>query len=79
MEISLESLLDLGIGPMGEAQLQHQQHAQFDSLPPEVRSFVADPRALPYLRAAMRLRKVARDDLRDAGQALIDLSALGGE
>ena len=79
LELPLESLLDLGIGPMGEAQLQHKQHAQFDSLPPEVRTFVTDPRALPYLRAAMRLRKVARDDLHDAGQALIDLSALGGE
>jgi transcriptional regulator with XRE-family HTH domain len=79
LEITLESLLDLGIGPLGEAQLQHQQHAQFDSLSPEIRAFVADPHARPYLRAAMRLRKVAREDLRDAGQALMDLSALGGE
>ena len=77
LDITLESLLDLGVGPLGEAQLLHQQHAQFDALPPDVRAFVTDPHVLPYLRAAMRLRKVAGEDLRDAGQALIELSALG--
>ena len=78
LEIPLDSLLDIGIGPIGEAQLQHTQHAQFDTLPADVRAFIADPRALPYLRTAMRLRKVASADLHDAGQALIELSTLGG-
>lgn len=67
-------LLDVGIGPLGEAQLYHQQHAQFDALPSDVREFVADPRSLPYLRAAMRLRDFPPEQARAAGQALIDLS-----
>lgn len=67
-------LLDIGIGPLGEAQLYHQQHAQFDALPSDVREFVADPRALHYLRVAMRLRDFPPEHIRAAGQALIDLS-----
>ncbi|MCS7061231.1 MAG: helix-turn-helix transcriptional regulator [Anaerolineae bacterium] len=69
-----DELLDVGIGPLGEAQLYHHQHAQFDALPSDVRAFVADPRSLPYLRAAMRLRDFPPEHMRAAGQALIDLS-----
>lgn len=73
-ELTWADLLDVGIGPLGEAQLYHQQHAQFDALPSDVREFVADPQALPYLRAAMRLRDFPPEQARAAGQALIDLS-----
>ncbi|MGQ9905126.1 MAG: helix-turn-helix domain-containing protein [Anaerolineae bacterium] len=69
-------LLDIGVGPLGEAQLYHQQHAQFDALPPDVREFVTDPRSLPYLRTAMRLRDLPAEHVRAAGQALIELSHL---
>jgi len=74
--LSWDNLLDVGIGPLGEAQLYHQQHAQFDALPSDVRAFVADPQALPYLRAAMRLRDLPAEQARAAGQALIELSHL---
>jgi transcriptional regulator with XRE-family HTH domain len=72
--IPLESLLDVGIGPVGEAQLQHKQHTAFDQLSPEVRAFVTDPEALPFLRVAMHLRNLPMDDLRTAGHALVELS-----
>ncbi len=72
--LTWSDLLDIGIGPLGEAQLYHQQHAQFDALPSDVRAFVADPQSLPYLRVAMRLRDLPAEQARAAGQALIDLS-----
>ena len=76
LDLSWANLLDTGIGPLGEAQLFHQQHAQFDALPSDVRAFVADPHALHYLRTAMRLRDLSPEQTRAAGQALVDLSNL---
>jgi transcriptional regulator with XRE-family HTH domain len=74
LNIPLESLLDIGIGPLGRAQLQHKQHAYFDCLPEAVRAFITDPNALPYLRLAMRLSRLPTEELRNAGQALFQLS-----
>ena len=74
--LSWANLLDMGIGPLGEAQLFHHQHAQFEALPSDVREFVADPQALHYLRTAMRLRALSPEQARAAGQALVDLSNL---
>ena len=74
--LTWNDLLDVGIGPLGEAQLYHQQHAQFDALPSDVREFVADPHSLPYLRTAMRLRDFPAEQACAAGQALIELSHL---
>lgn len=75
--IPLEALLDIGIGPLGDAQLQHQQHATFDCLPDDVRDFICAPGSLPYLRVALRLSKLPADELRGTGQALIELSQPG--
>jgi transcriptional regulator with XRE-family HTH domain len=77
LNLSLEALMDIGIGPLGDAQLQHQQHAVFDCLPDDVRAFVCAPDALPYLRVAMRLSKLPADELRGAGHTLIELSEAG--
>jgi len=61
--MSLEHVLDLGIGPIGEAQLRLAQHAQFDGLPQEMRAFVTSPAAQPYLQVAMHLSKMPADNL----------------
>jgi transcriptional regulator with XRE-family HTH domain len=67
--LSLDQLLDLGIGPIGEAQLRLAQHARFDGLPEDVRAFVTSPTALPYLQFAMHLSHMPPDDL--AGMARV--------
>ena len=72
--LTIDDMLDIGIGPLGESQLFNQQHAQLDGLPSDVREFVTDPKSLPYLRTAMRLRNLSSDEVRSAGQALVELS-----
>ncbi|MCL6509608.1 MAG: transcriptional regulator [Anaerolineae bacterium] len=68
--LRVEQLLDLGIGPIGEAQLRLEQHARFDRLPEEVRAFVTDPASLSYLQLAMHLSKMPAGDLRGMAKAL---------
>jgi transcriptional regulator with XRE-family HTH domain len=72
--ITFDSLLDIGIGPLGESQLQHKRHAEFDALPDDIRSFVSARGSLPYLRIAMHLSRLPADELRNAGRSLIELS-----
>jgi transcriptional regulator with XRE-family HTH domain len=74
LDLSVDVLLDIGIGPLGESQLFQRQHARLDALPPDVREFVCDPQALTTLRAAMRLRQMSNEEVRAAGQALLELS-----
>jgi transcriptional regulator with XRE-family HTH domain len=74
LNIPLESLLDIGIGPVGQAQLRYKQHVYLDDLPDDVRAFVTDPKTLPYLRLAMRLSLLPAEELHSAGQALLQLS-----
>ncbi|MCL5998370.1 MAG: helix-turn-helix domain-containing protein [Chloroflexi bacterium] len=74
LDLSLDALLDLGIGPLGEAQLRHKQQAYVDGLPDDVRAFVTDPCALPFLRLAIHLHKLPGEELRNAGRALLELS-----
>jgi len=73
--LRLEQLLDLGIGPVGEAQLRLERHARFDRLPEEVRAFVTDPAALPYLQMAMHLSKLPVGDLRGMARVLRQITA----
>ncbi len=68
--LSVDQLLDLGIGPIGESQLRLEQHACFDALPDEVRAFVVEPSATPYLEFAMHLSKLPTADLRGLAKAL---------
>lgn len=72
--LGTDGLLDVGVGALGEAQLAQEQHSQFEALPSDVRAFVADPRSLPYLRVAIRLSRLPAEDVRAAGQALVELS-----
>lgn len=61
--LSVEQLLDLGIGPLGEAQLRRQHHSRFDALPDDVRNFIGRPSSLPFLRLAMHLSTMPRQEL----------------
>lgn len=69
-ELTLDQLLDLGIGPIGEAQLRLQQHAHFDALPEEVRAFISDPASLSYLQAALHLSRMPKEELLSAAKVL---------
>ncbi len=62
--LTLDDMLDMGIGPLGEAQQLHQQRAQFDTLPAELRGFVCDPKSLPTLHLAARLRNLPPEQLK---------------
>ena len=73
--LCLEQLLDLGIGPIGEAQLRLEQHTRFDRLPAEVRAFVTDPASLPHLQMAMHLSKLPASDLRSMARILRQITA----
>jgi transcriptional regulator with XRE-family HTH domain len=72
--MTLDQILDLGIGPIGEAQQRLAQHARFDGLPEDVRAFVTSPAALPYLQFAMHLSKLSLEDLAGMAKALQQLS-----
>lgn len=67
--LTLDDMLDLGIGPLGEAQLLQQQRAQFEALPEDVRAFVCDPNAITTLHLAMRLRNLSPEQLKSLSAA----------
>jgi transcriptional regulator with XRE-family HTH domain len=73
--LALDDMLDIGIGPLGEAQLRQQQLAQFEAMSTEMRQFLCEPASLPSLLAAMRLRDMRPEQLRaiaDAFNALVN-------
>ena len=72
--MTVESLLDIGIGTLGEAQQRNIQILDFISLPADIRDFVTQPDALPYLRTAIRLRTLPAQEIREAGSALLSLT-----
>jgi len=72
--MTMDQILDLGVGPIGEAQQRLAQHARFDDLPAEVRAFITAPTALPYLRVAMHLSKLPPEDLAGITKALGQLT-----
>ena len=51
-----------------------QQHAAFAALPDDVRVFVTDPAALPYLRTALQLHALPAEDVQRVAEALLSLS-----
>ncbi len=73
--LTLDDMLDIGVGPLGQAQLLQQQRARFDAMSAELRQFLCEPASMPSLLAAMRLREMRPEQLRaiaDAFIALID-------
>lgn len=74
--ITVDELLDLGIGPVGEQQLRMMQHTRFDALPEDVRDFVTKPASLPYLQAAMHLSQLPREQVSSAAKVLSAISEM---
>lgn len=74
--LTLEQLLDLGVGHIGEAQLHTWQCEQLARLEPELRKFVTQPDAAPYLEVARRLSELPAGTLGAFVQALAHLDAL---
>jgi transcriptional regulator with XRE-family HTH domain len=75
--ISVDQLLDLGIGPVGEKQLRVLQHMRFDALPDDVKAFVMSAASLPYLQAAMHLSQLPKEQLSSAAKVLSAISEMG--
>lgn len=76
-DITVDQLLDLGIGPVGEKQLRVMQHMRFDALPEDVKAFVASASSLPYLQAAMHLSQLPKEQLNSAVKVLNAISEMG--
>ena len=68
--LSLDDMLDLGVRPLGEAQARLLQKVRVDLLDEDLRRFVSDPDAVPFLKLACRLRALSPQDLRQLAQAL---------
>jgi transcriptional regulator with XRE-family HTH domain len=73
--LTLDEMLDIGVGPLGEAQLLQQQRAQFEALPDVLREFIADPANLPQLTMALRLRGLSAEQLSALADAFAVLAA----
>lgn len=76
-DITVDQLLDLGIGPVGEKQLRVMQHMRFDALPDEVKTFVTSASSLPFLQAAMHLSQLPQEQLSSAAKVLNAISEMG--
>ncbi len=72
--MTVDDLLDLGVGPLGEAQLMQRQRAQFETLSEDVRSFVCDPKSLTHLHMAMRLAGLSPDALNKIATSFVTLA-----
>lgn len=73
LEVSLSDFYDTD-SPIGQSVLLLDQVERFRTLPPEVRSFVASPVNLPYLRLAMRLAELPADRLRHIAEDLLEIT-----
>lgn len=73
--LSIDELLDLGIGQLGEAQLLAKQQAAFNALPDEVKAFAGGPDNAQFMRLAAHLSQMPREQLRAAAALL---AAAGG-
>lgn len=76
--LRLTQLLDLGVGQIGEAQLQTWQCEQFAQLEPSLRAFVAQSGAAPFLEVARRLSMLPAASLGAFVHALAQLASLAG-
>jgi len=79
---SLAELLDASLndftvehsGPLGRHEQALSRRENFDALPEEVQTFVADPGNLIYLQTAMRLSEMDVDRLRGIAEGILDIT-----
>ncbi len=74
LSVPLSYFLDEGIGSMGEREQRDRQGDIFQSLPDDVRAFVADPASVPYLRVAMHLAQMPAGTIRQLAEGLLDIT-----
>jgi transcriptional regulator with XRE-family HTH domain len=68
--LTMQHWLDADADLITKAQ---QQQAAFAALPSDVRDFVTDATALPYVQTAMRLRALPSDEVKRLAQALLGI------
>ena len=72
--LPLSHFLDEGVGTLGERELQDRQYEEFESLPEDVRAFVAAPVNIAYLRVAMHLAQMPADTIRRIAEGLLEIT-----
>ncbi len=73
LDVDLGEFSDIA-GPVGDWLAREQARQAFDTLPRDMRSFVANPENLPYLEMAQRMSVTPIDRLRAVAKGILDLS-----
>jgi transcriptional regulator with XRE-family HTH domain len=71
LHVRLETLVAES-GPIADQLKALQAHADFASLPPEVRDFILEDTQQSYVRLARRLSELPREGLRQLGEAILE-------
>jgi transcriptional regulator with XRE-family HTH domain len=74
MAVSLDYFLDSQRGPLAQHELDQKIQRRLDSLPPELRAFVAEPINVSYLETAKRLSELDVNKLRNIAEGLLDIT-----
>ncbi|GAB4504088.1 MAG: hypothetical protein Fur0043_10810 [Anaerolineales bacterium] len=69
----IETFFDQG-GPIGQWMTKQREIQQFKDMPPELRSFVAQPVNQPYLELARKLSEMSTEKLRSVAENILDIT-----
>jgi len=69
----IETFFDQG-GPIGQWMTKQREIQHFKDMPPELRSFVAQPVNQPYLELARKLSEMSTDKLRSLAEDILDIT-----
>ncbi len=59
---------------VGEWLISQEAYRRFNDLPQAVRDFVSSPSNLPYLEIAMKLSKLPKNELREVGENILNIT-----
>jgi transcriptional regulator with XRE-family HTH domain len=71
---SLSYFSDDGHGPLARHEAEQKIKKRFESLPPQLKAFVAEPVNKSYLETAMRLSEMDESKLRAIAESLLDIT-----
>jgi transcriptional regulator with XRE-family HTH domain len=74
LAVSLDYFLDSQRGPLAQHEYEQKIQRRLDSLPPELRAFVAEPINVSYLETARRLSEMDVNKLRNIAEGLLDIT-----
>jgi transcriptional regulator with XRE-family HTH domain len=74
LAVSVDYFLDNQRGPLAQHELEQKIQRRLDSLPPELRTFVAEPINVSYLETAKRLSEMDVNKLRNIAEGLLDIT-----